>query len=132
MQPILGAWFHTHARQWRIQVPVSTRTRVTNSKVRLPDLVVVPFDVSAPQGALESPPLIAIEVLSPDDSYNDLRQRARDLRAMGTANIWLIDPAEKPSSSGARLTWQPFQGDKLQATGIAAYLDPAWLWTEFA
>lgn len=100
--------------------------------MRLPDLVVVPFDVSAPQGALESPPLIAIEVLSPDDSYNDLRQRARDLRAMGTANIWLIDPAEKTIAVWGGLTWQPFQGDKLQATGIAAYLDPAWLWTEFA
>lgn len=69
---------------------------------------------------------------SPDDSYNDLRPRARDLRAMGTANIWLIDPAEKTIAVWGGLTWQPFQGDKLQATGIAAYLDPAWLWTEFA
>jgi hypothetical protein len=75
-------------------------------------LVAVPLDASAPQGALESPPLIALEVLSPDDSYADLRQRARDLRAMGTPNIWL-------------------QGDRLQAEGTEAYLDPAWLWTEF-
>ncbi len=76
-----------HAHEWRIRVAVETRTRVTNSKVRLPDLVVVPLDVSAPQGALESPPLIAIEVLSLDDSYNDLRQRARDLRAMHSQHL---------------------------------------------
>ncbi len=131
MQAILGAWFQNHAREWRIRVAVETRTRVTGSKVRLPDLVVVPLDASAPQGALESPPLIAIEVLSPDDSYNDLRQRARDLRTMGTANIWLVDPAEKTIAVWDGLTWQPFQGGKLQAAGSEAFLDPAWLWAEF-
>jgi Uma2 family endonuclease len=87
IQALLSAWFVNHAHEWRIRVAVETRTRVTNSKVRLPDLVVVPLDVSAPQGALESPPLIAIEVLSLDDSYNDLRQRARDLRAMHSQHL---------------------------------------------
>ena len=131
MQVILGSWFQAHAREWRIRVAVETRTRVTGTKVRLPDVVIVPVDVSAPQGALESPPLIAIEVLSPTDSYNDLRQRARDLRTMGTENIWLIDPAEKTIALWDGMTWQPFQGDKLEAAGTEAYLDPAWLWAEF-
>ncbi len=131
VQSLLSAWFINHARKWRIKVAVETRTRVTGSKVRLPDLVVVPLHVSATQGVLESPPLIAIEVLSPDDSYHDLRQRARDLRAMGTPNIWLIDPAEKTIALWDGLTWQPFQGKPLQATGTEAYLDLTWLWTEF-
>ncbi len=132
LQVILGSWFQAHAREWRIKVAVETRTRVTGSKVRLPDLVVVPRDVSAVQGVLESPPLIAIEVLSPDDSYHDLRQRARDLRAMGTANVWLIDPAERTIALWDGLTWQPFQDERLQASGTEAYLDLGSLWTEFA
>ena len=100
--------------------------------MRLPDLVIVPLEISAPQGALESAPLIAIEVLSPTDSYNDLRQRARDLRAMGTENIWLIDPAEKTIALWDGLTWQPFLGERVQAVGTEAFLDLAWLWTEFS
>jgi hypothetical protein len=51
---------------------------------------------------------------------------------MGTPNIWLIDSAEKTIAVWDGLTWQPLQGDRLQAEGIEAYLDPAWLWTEFA
>jgi Uma2 family endonuclease len=131
MQVILGSWFQTHAREWRIKVAVETRTRVTGNKVRLPDLVIVPLDVSAPQGALESAPLIAIEVLSPDDRFQDLQQRAQDLQSMGTENIWLIDPSDRTIRVWDGLTWQPFQGDKLQAAGTEAYLDPAWLWSEF-
>jgi Uma2 family endonuclease len=107
MQVILGTWFQTHAREWRIQVAVETRTRVAAGRVRLPDLVVVPAEVCS-TGALDAPPLIAIEVLSPEDAYSDLRQRATDLRAMGTKNIWLMDPSEKSVATWDGLTWQLF------------------------
>jgi Uma2 family endonuclease len=130
LQVILGVWFRTHRREWHIRVAVEARTRISEDRVRLPDVVVFPETVRS-TAVLESPPLIAIEVLSPDDRFQDLQQRAHDLQSMGTENIWLIDPAERTIRVWDGLTWQPFQGDKLQAAGTDAYLDPAWLWNEF-
>ncbi len=131
-QVILGSWFQAHSREWQIKVAVATRTRVAGDQVRLPDLVIVPWDASVPYEALVTAPLIAIEVLSPSDAYTDLRQRARDLRTMGTPNIWLVDPAERTIALSDGQTWQPFDGVRLQAAGTEAYLDLAWLWNEFS
>ncbi len=131
LQLILGYWFHMHRKEWSIQAAVETRTHVERTRYRLPDVVVVD-KAERSVAALERPPLIAIEVLSPTDIFHDLRDRARDLQAMGTQNIWLIDPDEKSVAVWDGQTWQPFAGERLQAIGTEAYLDLTWLWEEFS
>jgi len=42
-----------------------------------------------------TPPLIAIEVLSPEDTFPKLQQRIDDYLRMGVANIWVLDPETK-------------------------------------
>jgi Uma2 family endonuclease len=131
MQALLSAWFWNHAREWKIQVAVETRTRVKVARFRLPDLVVVAADEQTPS-ALQSAPLIAIEVLSPSDEFADLRARARDLAAMGCQNVWLVDPAEASVAVWNGETWQPFHGEQLQATGTEAFLDLEWMRKQLA
>ena len=54
------------------------------------DLVVL---TAGPQpDVLTDPPLLVIEILSPDDSYSDTQERAQDYRAMGVEVVWIIDP----------------------------------------
>jgi Uma2 family endonuclease len=90
LQAIIGAWFEQHEEAWKILTGTGIRTRVAASRVRLPDAVVVK---AGPQPqTLVDPPLIVIEVLSPDDSYAETERRARDYQSMGIENIWLIDP----------------------------------------
>ncbi len=93
-QGLLFLWFHERRREWAILASLETRTEVSQDRVRLPDVVIVRKGEEA-EGALTKPPLVAIEVLSPTDSYSDLRERATDLRAMGTENIWLLDPLRR-------------------------------------
>lgn len=38
------------------------------------------------------PPLIAIEVVSPDDSYSALRAKLGEYRACGVKHTWIADP----------------------------------------
>jgi Uma2 family endonuclease len=90
LQALLSAWFVQHDDAWKIQVGVEARTRVAEARVRLPDVVVLK---AGPQPqTLVDPPLIVIEILSPDDSYTETERRARDYQSMGIENIWLIDP----------------------------------------
>ena len=39
-----------------------------------------------------SPPLIAIEILSPDDRMSETLQRLQEFRSWGAAHVWLVDP----------------------------------------
>jgi Uma2 family endonuclease len=41
---------------------------------------------------LIEPPLLVIEILSPDDTYSDLQERCQDYTAMGVDTIWIVDP----------------------------------------
>jgi Uma2 family endonuclease len=38
------------------------------------------------------PPLIAIEILSPEDSVSAMQGKAAEYRSFGVQNIWIIDP----------------------------------------
>jgi Uma2 family endonuclease len=56
----------------------------------IPDIAV--FWPSAPALLPDSPPLIAIEVLSPDDRLTAVREKLQEYRAWGVTHVWLVDP----------------------------------------
>jgi Uma2 family endonuclease len=41
---------------------------------------------------LSEPPLLVIEILSPDDSDSDTQERTKDYREMGVETVWILDP----------------------------------------
>lgn len=129
LQAILASWFRQNRKQWNIRCAVETRTQVSTTKVRLPDVVVVSAGTQ-PQGALTEPPIVAIEVLSGTDSYADLRARAADLSAMGVRNIWLLDPAKRTAETWRDGFWQPAGPARIEAIDSPVFLDLAWLWAE--
>jgi Uma2 family endonuclease len=66
------------------------RQQVSASRVRIPDVAVF---VTRPEGNPPAePPLIAIEVLSPDDRMSALLEKLREYREWGVGSIWVIDP----------------------------------------
>jgi len=72
------------------------RIQVTPERYRIVDLAV--FDREPQMSVPELPPLIVIEVLSPDDSYAELMRRFADYAAIGIPHIWLVDPIDKQLS----------------------------------
>ncbi len=89
------------------------------TRVRLPDVVV---DWAGPHPpVLVQAPLLAIEVLSPDDTYSSLKRRAKDYRAMGIPNVWLVDPDTRTAEACEGAFW--FERERLEVAGSAIYLD---------
>jgi hypothetical protein len=78
LQTLIGSWFQAHKLEWNVKAGVEIRTRVSPTRVRLPDVIVGPRK-KWPQ-VLTDPPLIVIEILSPGDSYSDTRALALDYR----------------------------------------------------
>ena len=93
IQTWLGAWFSSHKKEWGIKAGVEVRTQVLATRVRLPDVVVGPCK-RWPQTLVE-PPLIAIEVLSPSDSFSELEEVVDDYQRMGVENVWVINPQKR-------------------------------------
>ena len=103
VQWLLAHWFCTHEKQWGITGSTEQRVRVSEKRVRVPDLVVL---TAGPQpDVLTDPPLLVIEILSPDDSYSDTQERAQDYRAMGVETVWIIDPKTRSGRMCSGTEW---------------------------
>ena len=71
IQWLLAHWFGNNESNWNVIGSTEQRLQVSPTRVRVPDLVVLR---PGPQPEiLIQPPLLVIEILSPDDSYSDLQ-----------------------------------------------------------
>jgi Uma2 family endonuclease len=70
------------------------RLRIAQDVFRIPDISV--FVGEKPTERVpDTPPAIAIEILSKDDRHSDLMQKLEEYRTWGVQNIWIVDPATK-------------------------------------
>jgi len=75
----------------RVWVGVEVRVQVKKTRFRIPDVTVVLGGM--PEGEIiQTPPAIAIEVLSPDDRAGYLEEKIADYLTFGIPYVWLINP----------------------------------------
>ena len=90
VQTALGAIFYANRRTWSVRVITETRVQVKPNRFRIPDVCLV--SASAPiEPILTTPPLLCIEVLSPEDRLQRMITRCQDYFAMGVPYVWIID-----------------------------------------
>jgi Uma2 family endonuclease len=70
------------------------------------------------EDVLTVPPLCAIEILSPDDTYSRTWEKAQDYRKMGVENIWLIDPATRSGQASTANGWRETMDFEIPGTQI--------------
>src|SRR5580704_1985075 len=69
------------------------RMKLAHDLYRIPDFVLYE---SEPEGELpDMPPLLIIEIASPDDRPRDVEQKLEEYRAWGVAHVWLVEPELK-------------------------------------
>lgn len=94
LQYLLAPFFFSKEKLWGIHGVVEQRLRVSPTKVRICDLALLRADAPREQ-VVETPPLICIEILSPEDRLPRAALVLADYLAMGVENIWLIDPLRR-------------------------------------
>jgi len=94
LQLLIGSFFYAHEKDWNIQGVVEQRIRINSSRIRIADLAILRADAPR-EKVTETPPLICIEIMSPEDRLSRARQVLADYFAMGVPNIWLIDPIRR-------------------------------------
>jgi Uma2 family endonuclease len=74
---------------WRkLIVLPEQRVRVSGTRVRIPDVCVV----EELEEVVTKPPLLCVEVLSPDDRWSRVIASVGDYQTMGVPCVWVIDP----------------------------------------
>jgi Uma2 family endonuclease len=91
LQTTLLTYLRNRARSWNVRVIVELRIRVSATRVRVPDICVILRDREIEQ-APSKPPLVCIEVLSPEDRWPRVEKRIQDYLAMGVERVWVFDP----------------------------------------
>src|SRR5579862_5786404 len=97
LQAALIAWFYPKQKEWNVHVLPEQRVRISATRVRIPDVCLVSRDLPIEQ-VITHPPLVVVEILSPEDRVQRYNDRLEDYRAMGVKNIWVIDPATQVGS----------------------------------
>ena len=127
LQGLFIIWFYRHQQEWGLQAWPEWRMRVSTQRIRIPDVCAVP--IGPIPAVLTEPPLVAIEVLSPDDTYGDVRDKALDYANMGVANIWLVDPLTRTGQVFRDSRWVEVSDFVVPSTPIRIAL--AEFFTEF-
>jgi Uma2 family endonuclease len=87
----IATWFLRHAKEWNIRCVPELRVRVAAGRYRIPDVTVL--DRANPREEIVTiAPLAVFDVLSPEDTFQELYEKLEDYAAMGIPQIWIVDP----------------------------------------
>jgi len=126
VQWLLALWFGTYEKEWGITGSTEQRVRVSESRIRVPDLVVL--TAGAQPDVIVDPPLLIIEILSPDDTYSDTQERAQDYRTMGVETVWIIDPKTRTGRTCVGVEW--IESSRLEVKGTPLYVNLAEIFSQ--
>jgi Uma2 family endonuclease len=126
LQILLGAWFLAHEKEWGIYVLPEQRTRVSSTRVRIPDVCLLRADAPKEQ-VLATAPLLCVEILSPEDRLPRVARTMDDYARMGVPNLWILDPLERVAYDYASDGLLKLTTDRLGIAGTGIYVDLATL-----
>ena len=94
IQRYLTVLFAIKRAEWGVEVFPELRTQTQSRRFRVPDVLVTRPDNKF-ERYVTSAPLIAIEILSPEDRLTAMQSKAEEYRNFGVENVWIIDPARR-------------------------------------
>ena len=87
---LLASWFSSHEEAWGVMTALSLRLKVSPTRMRVPDVVLL--SRGRYPDVLAAPPVLIVEIISPEDTVMDTDERIDDYLKIGVSLVWLIDP----------------------------------------
>jgi Uma2 family endonuclease len=114
VQSNIIAFFGSRFRETGIAALPEWRFQVRPTRFRIPDVVVLRGKPD--EQILTKPPLLCIEILSPEDTVSRTNARIQDYLEFGVPVVWVVDPRE-------RTVWIYRPTGMEQAVGLSVKLD---------
>ena len=90
VQTAIAHYLRTHYKK-RVWTGVAVRVQVRETRFRIPDVTVMPGS-KPDERIIRKPPIVAVEILSPDDRAGYLEEKINDYLLFGVPCIWVINP----------------------------------------
>jgi len=91
IQRYLTFLFMLKRAEWAVEVFPELRTQTQTRRFRVPDVLVTRAEDQF-ERYVKTPPLIAVEILSPEDTLRAMQEKAAEYRFFGVEHVWIIDP----------------------------------------
>jgi Uma2 family endonuclease len=91
LQMALGMYLNANGERFRVIAVPEIRVQVAATRYRVADVCCVRREPGE-SGIVTEPPVLVIEILSPDDTVPKTEDRIEDYLAMGVPFVWLINP----------------------------------------
>ncbi len=110
LQGMLVTIFMNQISQWGVFALPEQRVQLRPRRFIVPDVAVLRMGLPR-ERILTRPPLIAIEIMSPEDRMKKVTAQSLEYRAFGVEHIWVIDPQKRVAYRWAE------SGLELEASG---------------
>jgi Uma2 family endonuclease len=94
LQMLLTHLLMNHREDWGVIPLPDVRIQVKTTRFRVPDVTVLRIGTPREQ-VLTHPPLLVIEILSPEDRLSRITERTDEYLDFGIENIWIVDPRRR-------------------------------------
>jgi Uma2 family endonuclease len=112
LQTLLATLFTVNRKAWGVKAVTDVRSQVSARHFRVPDLSVLRADAPK-QRILTNPPLIVIEILSPEDRLSRVQDRIEDYLVFGVEHIWILDPERRAAYTASVSGLHPVRDNQL-------------------
>jgi Uma2 family endonuclease len=99
VQGILITMFNNHRSDWGVYALPEQRVQTQNTHFRVPDVSVL-REGTKRESILTRPPLLIVEVQSPDQPLRRTAGKSAEYLAFGIENVWVIDPYARVAYRG--------------------------------
>jgi len=122
LQTLIVSLFTNNEDAWQTDAIVEQRIRVNSSRVRVCDVAVLRAETPH-ESVTATPPLLCIEIMSPEDRLARAKLVLADYFAMGVPNIWLIDPIRRAAYTFGPSGLQEADLTNLTVPGTPIHID---------
>jgi Uma2 family endonuclease len=118
LQSKLMLYFGNREDQLGVIGIVEQRVQVRPNRFRVPDFCLLRANAT-PEQIVRTAPLLAVEVLSPDDRLTEMQDRVDDYIAMGVPVVWVVDPKKRRAWIHTQSGIEEARGGELPGPGFA-------------
>lgn len=116
LQAILATIFNSSIEAWEVFGLTEQRVQVTSRHFLIPDVCVLRLG-GPTEDILTHPPLIAIEIMSPEDTMRRATKKSSEYLKFGIEHVWVIDPNARVAYRGGSKGLERVSGGELAVPG---------------
>jgi Uma2 family endonuclease len=113
LQKILIVHLAAFEKRLKVAVRPECRTRIAETRYRVPDVPVMERPFRQTERVVLDPPLLIVEIVSPEDKHSETLRRFREYEKLGVRYIVQMDPED-------RTTYMFIRGDLVRRDDLAS------------